>query len=63
MIAFLVFFAILFVGSLGAWSIHYLLPVDWHWLSEVQLSKIQSILFSGGIGGVISLIAQKQLSK
>lgn len=26
-------------------------------------SKIQSVLFSGGIGGVVSLVAQKQLSK
>ena len=60
---FLICFAILFLGSLGAWSLHYLLPCDWHWLSDDQLSKIQSILFSGSIGGVVSLIAQKQLSK
>lgn len=60
---FLVFFAILFIGSLGSWAAHYLLPVKYHWLTVDQLSKIQSILFSGSIGGVVSLIAQKQISK
>jgi Fe2+ transport system protein B len=60
---FLVFFSLLFVGSLGSWALHYLLPVSWHWLDTDQLSKIQSILFSGSIGGVVSIIAQKQLSK
>lgn len=59
----LVFFAVLFVGSLGSWAAHYLLPVQFHWLAGEQLSKIQSILFSGSIGGVVSLIAQKELSK
>lgn len=62
-VAFLVVFAFLFLGSLGSWAAHYLLPTCWHWLSADQLSKIQSVLFSGSIGGVISLVAQKQLSK
>ncbi len=60
---FLVFFTVLFVGSLGSWAAHYLLPVKFHWLAGGPLSKIQSILFSGSIGGVVSLIAQKELSK
>ena len=60
---FLSFFAILFIGSPGSWAAHYLLPDGWHWLTSEQLSKIQSILFSGSIGGVVSLVAQRQLSK
>ena len=57
-----VVFTFLFLLSLIAWSLHYLLPECWHWLSADQLSKIQSVLFSGGMGAVISAIAQRQLS-
>lgn len=63
MIVLILVFAFLFLGSLISWSAHYLLPECWHWLSADQLSKIQSILFSGSVGGVISIVAQKQLSK
>ncbi|TFL16018.1 hypothetical protein [Jannaschia formosa] len=59
----LVVFSVLFAGSLLAWSLHYLLPESWHWLSDEQLSKIQSVLFSGSLGGVLSFVAQKQISK
>lgn len=62
-VLFLVVFALLFLGSLVSWAGHYMLPVSWHWLTSEQLSKIQSVLFSGGIGGVVSLVAQRQLSK
>lgn len=62
-VVFLVVFSALFLGSLVSWAAHYLLPECWHWLSPEQLSKIQSVLFSGSIGGVVSIIAQKQLSK
>lgn len=60
---FLIFFALLFLGSLGSWAAHYLLPEKFHWLTLDQLSKIQSVLFSGSIGGVVTLMAQKQMSK
>lgn len=56
-------FAILFLGSLTSWAAHYILPECWHWLTGDQLSKIQSVIFSGSLGGVISIVAQKQLSK
>lgn len=62
-ILFLVVFALLFLASLVSWAAHYILPEHWHWLTSNQLSRIQSVLFSGGIGGVVSLVAQKQLSK
>lgn len=63
LVLFLAVFAILFLGSLASWSLHYLLPAGYHWLTPEQLSKIQSVLFSGSIGGVISIMAQKHLSK
>ncbi len=34
-----------------------------HWLDSQQLGKIQSILFSGGMGAVISGIVRKQIEK
>ena len=57
----MVFFTVLFVGSLGAWFFHYLTP--WSWLSTDQLSKIQSVVFSGTIGAVVSSYAQKHVEK
>lgn len=60
---FLLVFALLFLGSLGSWAAHYMLPESYHWLKEPQLSKIQSVLFSGSIGGVVSLIAQRHFLK
>ena len=62
-IVFLFFFALLFVLFVGSWTFHHLLPSEFHWLDENQLSKIQSILFSGSLGGVVSVVAQKHLSK
>lgn len=56
-------FAATFVLALLAWAFHYLAPVCWHWLTDPQLSKIQSVLFSGGMGAVISAIIRGQLGK
>jgi len=49
--------------GLISWATHYLSPDKFHWLSDDQLSKIQSVLFSGGMGAVVSGIIQKQLKK
>lgn len=62
-VALMVLFALLFVGSLVAWAWHYIAPVSWGWLTPDQLSKIQSVIFSGSLGGIVSFIAQRQLSK
>ena len=62
-IALMIVFALLFLGSIIAWAWHYVMPEYWGWLSPEQLSKIQSVIFSGSLGGIVSLIAQKQLSK
>jgi hypothetical protein len=62
-VALLIFFALLFLGSLTSWAAHYLLLSSYHWLDNDQFSKIQSVLFSGSVGGVVTLVANKHLSK
>lgn len=42
-------------------SVHYLSP--WHWLTNEQIDKIQSILFSGGVGAIVSTIVRTQIAK
>lgn len=56
-------FSIIFFATALVWIIHYTLPPCWLWLNPEQLSKIQSVLFSGSMGAIISGIVQKQLSK
>jgi len=58
-----VVFTFVFVVALLVWVFHYLIPEGWHWLEDQQLSKIQSVLFSGGMGAVISGIIRTQLGK
>lgn len=53
----------IFVLSLLAWAWHYIGPSQCHWLGEPQLNKIQSALFSGGMGAVISGIIRTQIGK
>lgn len=62
-LVFTVVFSSIFVLSLAAWSAHYILPKCWLWLSDDQLSKIQSVLFSGGMGAIISSIIRKQMDR
>ncbi|MBB6262520.1 hypothetical protein FHS77_003096 [Paenochrobactrum gallinarii] len=57
----MVFFVLVFVASLGAWIIHQITP--WCWLTPEQLSKIQSVIFSGSLGAIVSSYMQKQLQK
>lgn len=61
-------FAIVFIWALLVWIWHHLGPADFwglktHWLKVEQLSKIQSMLFSGGMGAVISGIVRTQVGK
>lgn len=56
-------FAMLFIASLVTWAWHYLAPPSCGWLTPEQLSKVQSVLFSGGMGAVLSSIVQRQISK
>lgn len=58
----IVFFSLVFLGSLSAWLWHQLAPVSRHWLSDAQLSKIQSVIFSGAIGAIVSGYVQRHIS-
>lgn len=57
--ALMLVFTLLFAFSLVAWSWHYLTP--WPWLKADQLSKIQSIIFSGSLGALVTGYIQKQI--
>jgi len=52
-----------FVAAFIIWGYHYCAPQSWTWLTAIQLDKIQSVIFSGGMGAVISGIIRNQLSK
>lgn len=56
-----VFFTLLFLLTLGIWALHQLTTINW--LNAEQLSRIQSIIFSGSLGAIVSGVMQKQLSK
>ena len=60
-VALMVFFVVVFIVTLGVWVIHHITP--WSWLTADQLSKIQSVIFSGSLGAIVSAFMQKQLSK
>lgn len=62
-VIFTLVFAATFLAALVAWAWHYITPICWHWLEGDQLSKIQSVLFSGGMGAIISGIIRAQLEK
>lgn len=53
------FFALVFVASLGVWLFHFLTP--WGWLQKAQLSKIQTVVFSGSLGALVSAFAQRHI--
>lgn len=58
-----VVFAGVFLSALLVWVWHYLGPSSCLWLEDYQLSKIQSVLFSGGMGAIVSGIIREQLGK
>ena len=58
--ALVIFLAAAFLISFSFWLFHYISPTSWHWLNSEQLGKIQSIIFSSALGGVVSFILQKQ---
>jgi len=55
------FFVILFILTLVVLSIHYLTPLSF--LTDAQLSRIQSIIFSGTIGSVVTGMLQRRVNK
>lgn len=62
-VVFTIVFSLIFLSSLIIWSWHYMMPENCLWLSDAQLSKIQSVLFSGGMGAVISSVVKKQMDR
>lgn len=56
-------FTFIFLSSLVIWALHYMLPKHCLWLDMDQLSKIQSVLFSGGMGAVISSLIKRQMDR
>ena len=57
------FFVLIFIASLGAWIWPKVGPVCWHWLQDSQLADIQSVIFSGAIGAVVTSYAQQYIKK
>jgi hypothetical protein len=55
----MILFTLLFVVSIFAWAWHYLTP--WGWLKPDQLSKIQSVIFSGALGAIVTNYFKKRL--
>ena len=49
--------AIFFVSSLFVLGCHYLAP--WRWLEPNDISRLQSVMFSGAIGAISSIYASK----
>ena len=58
-----VFLTLMFTASLGIWAWHYLMPEAYCWLSVEQLSKIQSTIFSGSLGAIVTSILRKHIDK
>jgi hypothetical protein len=54
-------FSFFYISTLTVWAWHYLTP--WLWLTTDQLSKIQSIIFSGSVGAFVAAMAQKHMIK
>lgn len=60
-VCFMWLFAAVFCAALLVWLAHYLLPDQYLWLSDEQLSKIQAVIFSGSAGALVSAFAQKHM--
>lgn len=52
-------FSLGFAAALIVWLWHFITP--WKWLEESQLSTIQSVILSGGIGSFVTAMAQKNI--
>ena len=58
---FMILFALIFGFAIAIWAIHYFIPESCHWLSPDQLAKIQSVIFSGSLGAIVSAYAQNRI--
>lgn len=53
------FFAAAFVAITSIWLLHFLTP--WGWLDSNQLSKIQTVIFSGSVSAIVTTFIQKHI--
>ncbi|MCG8465500.1 MAG: hypothetical protein MI750_11690 [Xanthomonadales bacterium] len=59
---FLVVFSLAFIIAFVSWVCHHLLPESQHWLEPKQVSNIQSLIFSGSLGAIVSGTLRKKLT-
>jgi hypothetical protein len=57
----MIMLSLVFMAFFVSWSWHFLATAPYQWLTPEQLSKIQSIIFSGAMGAIISLYLNKQI--
>lgn len=55
----MIVFSLLFAAAIVVWSVHYLTPLEF--LRPEQLSKVQSVIFSGALGAIVSNYFNKHL--
>jgi hypothetical protein len=53
------FSSALLASGIGVWTWHFLTP--WPFLKPPQLEKLQSIIFSGSLGAIVSALARSYL--
>jgi hypothetical protein len=53
--------AFLLLALLISWTWHLLAPGGWHYLTDAQITRIETVLFSSFVGGVISTYARRYL--
>ena len=53
------FFAAALVATMGVWLVHFLTP--WTWLDADQLSKIQTVIFSGSLSAIVATFFQRHI--
>ncbi len=61
--ALMIFLCIFFVIFLGSWSWHFVASDYWQWLEDDQIDKIESTIFSGSLGAVVSIYFQGKIKK
>lgn len=50
---------LLFIIAIVSWAAHFLLPESWRWLSDAQLEKIQTVVFTGAAAGAVKNFGSK----
>jgi cell division septal protein FtsQ len=54
--------AVFLIVAMGfSWAWHMIAPSSWSYLNETQIQKIETILFSGALAGLIPRFAEKYI--